>query len=55
MKRKLTKEEKKQYNNLSKEEKKIYDSIMRFFPSTHPDSAYNKAIEGGCNFQYIPK
>lgn len=39
---------------LSKEEKKIFDAILRSFPATDPASAYNKAIEGGVNFQFIP-
>jgi hypothetical protein len=37
------------------EEQKIYDSIMGSFPSTSPESAYNVAIQGGINFQYISK
>lgn len=40
---------------LTKKEKKIYDSIMLSFPKTHPDSAYNVAIQGGVNFQFITK
>ena len=40
---------------LTKEEKRIYDSIMKSFPNTHPDSAFNVAIQGGVKFQYISK
>ncbi len=43
------------YNSLIKKEKRIYDSIMKSFPSTHPDSAFNVAIQGGVKFQYISK
>lgn len=44
-----------EYESLSKEEKKIYDSIMSHFPNTSHDSAYDKAIQGGVNFQFIYK
>lgn len=40
------------HQSLNKKEKKIYDSIIESFPSTHPDSAYDKAIEGGVNWNY---
>jgi hypothetical protein len=40
---------------LSREEKKIFDAILLSFPATDPASAFNKAIEGGCNFQFICK
>ncbi len=40
---------------MNAKEQKIYDSIMRSFPSTHPESAYNKAIEGGARFNFISK
>lgn len=36
-------------------EKKIFDSIMTSFPATAKESAYDKAIQGGCNFQFISK
>ncbi len=39
-----------EYNSLTEEEKKIYDSIMRSFPNTSHDSAYDKAIQGGVRF-----
>ena len=51
----MTKQQKKDYESITIEEKKIYDAIMQSFPATNPDSAYNKAIEGGCNFQFIYK
>ena len=41
------------YDSLSKKEKKIYDSIMSKFPNTSHESAFNKALEGGMNFQFI--
>lgn len=47
--------EKKQYKSLSKKEKSIFDSIKQHFPKTQFGSAYNKAIEGGVNFQFINK
>ncbi len=37
---------------LNKEERRIYDSIMASFPATDPASAYDKAIEGGVNWQF---
>lgn len=40
---------------LNADEQKIYDSIMRSFPATSPDSAYNYAIQGGVKFDFIPK
>lgn len=40
---------------LTKKERKIYDSIMLSFPKTQPESAYNAAIQGGVNFQFISK
>ena len=39
-------------NKLNDEEKKIFDSIMNHFPSTQPESAYDKSLEGGIKFQY---
>lgn len=44
-----------EYESLSKEEKNIYDLIMSHFPNTSHDSAYDKAIQGGVNFQFIYK
>ena len=44
-----------EYYSLTKQEKKIYDSIMSHFPNTSHDSAYDKAIQGGVNFQFICK
>jgi len=40
---------------MTKAEKKIFDAIMRTFPATHPESAYNIAIQGGIKFQFISK
>jgi hypothetical protein len=40
---------------LNKDEQKIFDSILRSFPSTQPESAYSKALEGGATFQFICK
>ena len=39
---------------LNKKQKKIYDAIMAVFPATHPDSAYDIAINGGIKFQFYP-
>ena len=47
--------EEKQYKSLSEKEKKIFDSIRKHFPNTQFGSAYNKAIEGGVDFQFINK
>ena len=44
-----------EYKSLSEDEKKIYDSIMFSFPNTSHCSAYDKAIQGGANFQFIMK
>ena len=44
-----------EYKSLTGEEKKIYDSVMRSFPSTKHISAMNVALQGGTNFQFIPK
>lgn len=43
------------YSDLTEAEKKIYNSIMRNFPATDPESAFNKAINGGVNYQFINK
>ena len=40
---------------LTKSEKKIYDSVMASFPATAHESAMDIAIQGGVNFQFIPK
>jgi hypothetical protein len=45
----------KELKSLTKDEKKIYDSVIRNFPATSPDSAYNIAIQGGVSFQFIQK
>ena len=50
-----TKRQKTQYGKLSDSEKRIYDSIMASFPNTSHESACDKAIEGGVNFQFICK
>ena len=39
---------------LTSEERKIYDSILRSFPATSKESAYNHAINGGVKFQFSP-
>lgn len=57
MKRRLffTPSMRKQSKRLTQKEKKIYDSIMSSFPGTNPESAYDKAIQGGVNFQFFPR
>lgn len=45
----------KEYNSLDDAEKKIYDSIISTFSATSYDSAFNKALEGGLNCQFIQK
>ena len=40
---------------LSKEEKKIYNLILRYFPNTSKDSAYDIAIRGGIKFDEVGK
>lgn len=52
---KLTKAQRKDYDSLESEEKVIYDSIRTTFSATTHDYAYNKAMEGGCTFQFICK
>jgi len=44
-----------EYDSLTEKEQKIYDSIMSHFPNTLHDSAYDKAIQGGVNYQFIYK
>lgn len=45
----------KEYNSLDDAEKKIYDSIVHVFSATSYDSAFNIALEGGLNCQFIQK
>jgi hypothetical protein len=47
--------QKEKVNELTKEEQKIYYSIMAHFPNTSHYSAYDKAIQGGVNFNFICK
>lgn len=51
----MTKQEKKDYQILNESERKIYDSIMQSFPMTDRGAAFDKAIEGGCSFQFVFK
>lgn len=46
---------KKKKYKMTKKEWKIYNAIMTTFPATHPDSAYNVAIQGGVKFNFYPK
>ncbi len=39
---------------LTKKERTIYDSIMCHFPATSHETAYDKAIQGGTNWNFIP-
>lgn len=39
---------------LAKSEKRIYDAVLKAFPATRPETAYNVAIQGGIRFQFIP-
>lgn len=40
---------------LTKDEKKIYDAIMTSFPATSHESALDKALQGGVNWQFYPR
>lgn len=40
---------------LTKAEKKIYDAIMTAFPATSHESALDKALQGGVNWQFYPR
>lgn len=40
---------------LNKKEKKIYESILKSFPATPKESAYNYALQGGVKFHFYPK
>lgn len=40
---------------LTKGQLKIYNAIMKSFPKTNPNTAYDYAIQGGLNFQFICK
>lgn len=46
---------KKGLKRLTKAERKIYDSIMSHFPATSHESAMDAALQGGVNWQFIPK
>jgi hypothetical protein len=35
-------------------ERKIYDAVMSAFPATHPDSAYDIAVQGGVRWDFKP-
>jgi hypothetical protein len=39
---------------LTQSERKIYDSVLKSFPATSKESAYDAAIQGGVKFQFIP-
>ena len=39
---------------LTASERKIYDAVMTAFPATHPDSAYDVAVQGGVRWNFIP-
>jgi hypothetical protein len=43
------------YAGLNRAEKKIYDSIMIAFPATSHESALDKALQGGVNWQFYPR
>lgn len=45
----------KDWNKLTDKEKKIYNSLRDHFSATSHDSAFDKAIQGGTNFQFYPK
>lgn len=40
---------------MNRKERKIFNAIMQSFPATNPLTAYNHAINGGTNFQFISK
>lgn len=40
--------------SLTGPELKIYKSLMQHFPASDPWSAYDKAIQGGVNWQFNP-
>jgi hypothetical protein len=40
---------------LTKAEKKIYDAIMVAFPATSHESALDKALQGGVDWQFYPR
>lgn len=40
---------------LTKAEKKIYNAIMTAFPATSHESALDKALQGGVNWQFYPR
>ena len=40
---------------LTKAEKKIYNAIMRAFPATTHESALDKALQGGVNWQFYQR
>lgn len=40
---------------LTLEQRKIFNAILKAFPATSKETAYNHAINGGVKFQFIPK
>ncbi len=40
---------------LTKAERIIFNSIMANFPATSKETAMDKAINGGANWQFLPK
>lgn len=51
----IKKEEADSKIRLTKSERKIYEAIMTAFPATSHESALDKALEGGVNWQFYPK
>jgi len=41
--------------DLTDTERKTYDAVMRNFPATSRESAIDAAIQGGVEFDFIPK
>jgi hypothetical protein len=39
---------------LTKKEKRIYDAILKNYPATCHEYAYDKAIQGGIKFEHQP-
>lgn len=45
---------KSKLKNLTQSERKIYNSVLKSFPATSKESAYDIAIQDGIKFQFIP-
>lgn len=55
MKKEMTKEQLAKLKKLTYKERIVYDAVMRDFPATSFESAYDTALQGGVKFNFIFK